>query len=253
MGKKVLTPERKLHLARLKKASRLRAKAEKGGLSSEERQELEALDSLPRSKGGRPRGATKRNDDSDAEAPPAVAEPTGDQGQETEPARHEPPPPPPTVEVIPSKTKGGDWRNRYREEAVGREAACVQMAALYCGILKRMSKYISDSGVTPIMGDAEIDSAVFGAAVLTADKLLPDVDFGPEVQLALGSGLVMSQAMYVAMKKRRVKGSTGGPAWAAPSNPPDGPPTTNIPPAQAERADGTTAVGNVRVPNGKFF
>lgn len=247
MGKKLLTPERKAHLAKLKKASRLRAKAEKGALSDVERQELEALESVPKLKGGRPKIVKNYDGETHGAAQPSeVADDESGQVTKSEEQPKKPPPPPPVVEVIPSSK--GDWRNRYRAESVGREAACVQVAILYTTLLKRMARYIEESGVTPIMGEQEIDTAVFGAAVLTADKLMPDVDFGPEVQLALGSGLVMSQAVYAAMKRKKEKG-----AKPIASKPAATEPAKTPPPTQEQNSNGHISVDGTRIPDGKVF
>lgn len=260
MGKKVLTPERKAHLAKLKKASRLRAKAEKGELTDEQRQELNSLESMPRNRGGRP----KRKESNDAVTTDTVVAGSDSDLKNDEVDNSDaqkPPPSPPMVEVMPKRERSSsDWRNKYREESVGREAACIQVALVYTQVLKRLASYIQESGTTPIMGPEQIDTAVFGAAVLTADKFLPDVDFGPEVQVAIGSGLVLSQAAYVAMRKRqerKVPGARAKPfSQPASGETPPGPPPPSTPPPPPEQKpgpNGSTLVGNIRVPDGKVF
>jgi hypothetical protein len=244
-----MTPDVAARLKAVKRASRLRAKVAKGTATPEEREELERTP--PRT-----RGRPKKKGGDEHEAPPdqkAPAEETADSPvTQVEEGEVPPPPPPPTVEVVRPRKGEEDWRSRYRKD-IGREAACLQIGTLYCGILKRLADYIEKQGSRPVFDSDAIDSMILPAAVLTADKLLPPgLSMGPEVELAVGSGILTVQAAVVASKKRKRAAPSG---WTPPtsSDPPTPQPEEpragdNVPepPKQAPAPNG-------RIPEGAVF
>lgn len=208
---------------KLKRAQKLRAKSREGPLSPAERDELASLP--PKQRAGRkPRSAVV---DSQPESSPPPPPPGGS-------AAGEPPPePPPRVEVLPAS---GDWRAKYRRR-IGREGACVQCAVLYCALLKRLAAYIESQGGRPVLDAAAIDETVLPAAVLVVDHVMPaGIELGPEVEVAIGTGLLTVQAAMTARRaKPKPTSSATPPRPSRPVPPPDGTPP---PPTEPPRGNG---------------
>lgn len=184
-----LTPAQKSKLARLRK---------KETLSEGESAEMETLLSLRGKRGRKPRAEAKTTES------PLSSEPVTTEAP-SEPKTTKPPTPKPPKMEEPSAGTSKDWRDQYRQ-SVGREAACVEIAGIWCAGLKRLSKYVADSGDTPIFDDETIDTAIYPACVLTADKYLPQgVEPGPEVTVAIGSSIAIGQAFVVSRKVKKAK------------------------------------------------
>jgi hypothetical protein len=136
---------------------------------------------------------------------PAEASPTDDQdaGAPSEVEGAPPPPPPPRVVLLPAPgAEPADWRDKYRRGA-GREGACVELAGLWCSLLKKASAFIESTGARPILSPAQVDEIIHPAAVLTADRLLPaEFELGPEAELVIGSSMLLGQAAVVATRSR---------------------------------------------------
>jgi hypothetical protein len=229
MGKKPATAEKRAHLNLLKRRYKLTQKAERGTITDAERTELAAM---PVKKGGgpgRPRKAiaqihTRGPVDNDHHAmQTAPQDAAGDESPGSPPSVDSPPPPPPlepppAVEVIP-RGASGDWRAKYRGGgSLGREATCVQVADLYCGILRRAALYVESKGGTPIIKPLDMETVVKPSAVLLADALIPqDFELRPEHEVAIYSGVVLGQAVVVAAKQKK---PAGGPSYVRPPTPP---------------------------------
>jgi hypothetical protein len=131
--------------------------------------------------------------------------------------------------------KRENWRDKYATGfGGGREGLCKQAAQTYCAILVKFCEFIESKGGKPIMGISDIEETILPAAVLTADKFLPDIDVGPETELAIGSGLIIGQAAIVAIRSKRKTASkaNGTPPASRPTDaaPPDAGPAVDEPP-----------------------
>lgn len=237
MGKgKPASPEKRAHLNQLKRRSKLERKAEAGTITETERSELAKLPPRKPGGGGRPRKDPPlhgRGVDNAAQEPQTAAH-TGDGASAQDPPSVEapspppigfpPPEPPPAVEVLPRTS--GDWRGKYRQ-SMGREGTCVQIAMMYCGMLKRMSAYVEREGGKPIMSADQIDQLVLPCAVLTADALLPaDFEMRPEHEVTIYSGLIIGQAASRALASKRKAPQSPRPR-VVPPPPPEPPPHAN--------------------------
>ncbi len=261
MGSK-MTAERAAYLKTMKKAARLREKVRKGTATEKDRAELARMPK-PKSSRGRPRKVVDDQVEQAHDEPESPRTEVADAGAEEselppsdtgdEPAGQPPPPPPPRpapepppVVVLP-KT-GGDWRGRYRTQA-GREGVCREVAGAYCGFLKKLVAYIESTGTTPVMDAGTIDSAIFPAAVLTVDKFLPaDFEMGPEVEVAIGSGVIIGQAALTARKQKATQKKVPGKvipfSQPAPEPAPAAPAAEEPPPMPAD--DGGEREGQVK-------
>ncbi len=77
-----------------------------------------------------------------------------------------------------------DWKKKYRDEHVGREATLKLVTDQYIGILAMLSEQIKLSGVDPVIDPEKLR----GAVMLTADKLLPEkVEISPEMVVVGGT------------------------------------------------------------------
>lgn len=184
--------------------------------------------------------------DSNAGAPvdppesPQAASPGVDPGA---PAAEAVPSPEPPPRILPSRgerASGGDWRDQYRIQSEGREAACLQVAELWIAGLKRLNRYTIESGRTPVIGDEQIVEWLKPAMVLTCDKILPaNFDVSPPVLAACGTTAIMVQAAVA--KVRGPVTSDDAPPAGSPTPPnyvraPEPTPPTP-PPANGSRKD----------------
>lgn len=122
----------------------------------------------------------------------------------------------------------GGWREKYRPGAADgeREATCLQAAGWWLDCLMKMNAGIVAMGATPAFDDATL-LAMKPCFVLTVDKLLPDdLVVGPEIQVAVASTVVTSQAWWLhrratagAAQKRATRHATPDPT-PPPSSPP---------------------------------
>ena len=208
-----------VHKTRLRKLRKWQTERE---LTIDETSELATLLAARGKPGRKKQSATEYSSETVYEAGSETTpnEPNSEHEPTSEPKRVRPPTPkPPKVEVVGGSAKD-DWRGKYRQH-VGREAACVEIAQVWCMTLKRLSKFVSDCGETPIFDDATIDDAIFPACVLTADKFLPaGVEPGPEVTVAIGSTLAIGQAFITARKRKKKKASEpkNDPSYSAYAN-----------------------------------
>ncbi len=219
-----------------KRAYRLRKKAADGKPLSAEEQSF--LDGYTPGKAGRPKaGARVRTEDHAPGAPgdaAHVVDGPGDPGGDDDgvapefgtPAGETPAPDAPPVRPRSEKSAGakggkGDWRSKYRPGAASgeREATCLEAAALWVLMLKKMNASIRENGGTPIIADDAIDGTLSSCIVLTVDKLLPaDFSVGPEVQAAVASTTITAQAWWTARGARRAKSSkAAGSAYVNPT------------------------------------
>lgn len=164
----------------------------------------------PRAGRGRPAEPQVVGQEVDSEADSSQDDPaiTSEGAGDSPPAESSAPPPPPKVAAPPPPPRvevalKGSWRDRYRQ-GTGREGACREIAAAYCGLLERAARYVESAGSRPVFDAEAIQKTIFPAAVLTADKLLPaDFELGPEIELTIYSGTILGQAMLVARRQKR--------------------------------------------------
>lgn len=168
-----------------------------------------------------------------------------DDGAEVAPEFQAPPeatPPAPDVprarprESKASKPGKTDWRAKYREGAADgeRETMCVQIAAMWIGVLHKANAATVAAGGTPwIPSDLLAESTDQGlklgplgkSLVLATDKLVPaDFTIGPEVVAGAVSGAIVIQSWWTSRKAKAKAPPQRDPYHAAPVEPPPAPP-----------------------------
>jgi hypothetical protein len=110
-----------------------------------------------------------------------------------------------------------DWREQYRITGMGREATCVQVAALTCGLLERANKVTKELGYTPLIDDEMLQlrvnpdgsrtvGMVYAALVLCTDSLLPaSMELSPEMVAGGCAGVCVGQTFYAKRKGAAAK------------------------------------------------
>jgi hypothetical protein len=137
---------------------------------------------------------------------------------------------PPKILASDGKVGGGDWRDKYRAAAEGREALCVMAAEEWVNLLADLHDYIEGTNRKPVLSRKYLEEVIGPACVLTVDSILPEkFVLTPAVTSSVGSTLILVQAAVAKARGPRVK--KGEPADRGPA---PGTPAAEVPVKQSD-------------------
>lgn len=131
---------------------------------------------------------------------------------------------PPKVDIEPKAPKGkgkaggdeGNWQSKYKTKIVvpgigeltpgqERELMCVQGAAMIAGLTKACEDALATIGAKPYLNMST--ETIFGAWVLTLDKVLPDVKPEPEHLAIVGTACIVTPVLLNLKAIRKARGT----------------------------------------------
>lgn len=141
-------------------------------------------------------------------------------GDPPPPPDDKPPPPPPPKTPRPPKAerKGGNWRDAYGYQRIGREGTCVLAAEVTNRVMRAIREDILEHGGKPAFDEKFIDGyekdgvwvtgEFYNLCVLAWDDILPpDFELTPTIMMAGGVMVSMTQ-MAIARRRFAKSGKT---------------------------------------------